>query len=238
MPVPSFTITCTRKLLLARDVYEFAFTRPKDFDFKAGQFVLLDVPLLDNPEDIQTRAYSLASAPHEHELLFLIKLIPGGRASRWFEEAVNPGTQVRMQGPFGAFVLDPRGRKPLLFIGTGSGVAPYRSHIHHLLHKGSRRPIDLLFGVQTEQDLFWRSAFEQLAAEHPTFRLHLTLSAPTELWEGHRGRVQTLVPTVAPDIAKRTVYVCGSPEMTKELKELCLEEWKVEKKDLHVEGYI
>lgn len=238
MPVPAFTITCTRKLLLARNIYEFAFTKPKEFSFKAGQFVLLDVPLLDNPTDIQTRAYSIASAPHETEILFLIKLIPGGRASRWFEGAVNPGTQVRMQGPFGAFVLPSPMRKDLLFIGTGSGIAPYRSHIFHLLHKGSIKKIDLLFGVQSEQDLFWRSMFQDIAKEHPHFSLHITLSAPNDLWEGHRGRVQTVIPLIAPDITTRTVFVCGSPAMTKEVKEFCLHDWKVEKKDLHVEGYI
>jgi ferredoxin-NADP reductase len=238
MPVPSFTITCTRKLLLARDVYEFSFTKPKGFDFKAGQFVLLDVPLLDQPEDIQTRAYSIASAPHEKELLFVVKLKPGGRASRWFEEAVNPGTEVRMQGPFGAFVLHPASRKDYLFIATGSGIAPFRSQVTHLLHRRHKRRIDLVFGVRTEQDLFWRSLFEELAASHAHFSFHLALSDPGDLWEGYRGRVQSLVPLVVPDASARSIYICGSPEMTKELKELCLTEWKVEKKDLHVEGYI
>ncbi len=236
--VPDYTITCTRKLLLARNVYEFAFTKPKEFSFKAGQFVLLDVPLLDDPSDIQTRAYSLASAPHEREILFLIKLIPGGRASRWFEESVGPGSQVRMRGPFGAFVLHPHARKDMLFIGTGSGIAPYRSLVLHLLQKENKRTIDLLFGVQSEQDLFWRSLFQDIALSHPNFSLHITLSEPSDLWEGHRGRVQAIAPIIAPDIAKRTVFICGNPEMTKELKELCLNEWKVEKKDLHVEGYI
>lgn len=238
MPVPSYHITCTRKLLLARDVYEFAFTKPKELRFKAGQFVLFDVPLLENPDDIQTRAYSIASAPHEEELLFVIKLIPGGRASRWFQEVVAPGTDVRMQGPFGAFVLDAKPSKDFLFVGTGSGIAPFRSQIVHLLKKCNNHSMDLVFGVRSEQDLFWREYFDGLAQRHPNFRFHIALSSPSELCEGHCGRVQTLIPTISGTFSDKTVYVCGSAEMTKELKELCLNEWKVEKKDLHVEGYI
>ena len=238
MPVPSFHITCTRKLLLARDTYEFAFEKPEGFSFQPGQFVLFDVPLPDNAQDIQPRAYSIASAPQEQELMFAVKLISGGRASRWFEQTVSPGTVVRMQGPLGTFTLNTASRKDMLFIGTGSGVAPFRSQILHLLHRGTKRIIDLVFGVRSEQDLFWRETFQELANTHPNFHMHVALDEASELWEGHRGRVQSLAPIAVPDIAHRQVFICGNPDMTKEVKRLCLEEWKVDKAHLHVEGYV
>jgi NAD(P)H-flavin reductase len=107
-----------------------------------------------------------------------------------------------------------------------------------MLQNGVTRKMDLIFGVRHEDDLFWKDELRAIAQEYPNFFLHIALSGGSDAWAGHRGRVQTLVHLVAPDIANRSVYVCGSPDMTKEVKALCLDEWHVEKKDLHVEGYI
>jgi hypothetical protein len=105
MVTPSYTVTCTYKKLIAPGVYEFAFTKPEGFTFKAGQFVLFDVPLLTNPTDMQARAYSIASTPEDLELLFAIKIVPGGRMSTFVEEALREGTTLTMKGPFGVFEI-------------------------------------------------------------------------------------------------------------------------------------
>lgn len=98
--------------------------------------------------------------------------------------------------------------------------------------------IDLVFGARAEEDLFWMEELTALTKQEENFFLHLALSNPSEKWKGHRGRVQTLVPQIVGDFSGHSVYVCGSPDMTKEVKGLCLESWGVAKEDLHVEGYI
>jgi NAD(P)H-flavin reductase len=219
-------------------VYEFAFEKPQNFSFKAGQFVLFDVPLIDKLDDIQTRAMSIASSPDENELLFVAKLIEGGRASRWIEEKLKPGDTMRIQGPLGFFTLQEGITKEYLFICTSTGAAPFRSQIRTALKSGDTRRMDLIFGARTEEDLFWQKEFEELSHEYPNFFLHFALSNPSESWAGHRGRVQTLVPQIVKDFSNKHVYVCGNPDMTTEVKKLCLDQWGIGKKDLHVEGYI
>ncbi len=239
VPVPSFHITCTKKELIAPGVYELTFTKPKDLSFKPGQFVLFDVPLIDHPEDIQTRAFSIASRPEEPHLFFLIKLVPGGRASRWIEQVVTDGTSVRIQGPFGNFVIDHTTQKEFLFIATGTGVAPFLPQIESILLSGETRRIDLVFGVRTEEDLFWIDRWRTLASQYPNFHVHLSLSNPTKndpSW--HSGRIQQMIPMIIDSLSEKNIYICGSPDMTKELKSLCLESWNIPKKDIHVEGYI
>ncbi len=238
MPIPRYTITCTHKKLVAKDTYELRFTRPANWNFNAGQFVLLDVPLLSNPTDIQTRAYSIASEPNERDILFAVKLKAGGRSSTWVEQAVNEGIHVTMQGPFGNFVLPEVSHKPYLFLATGAGIAPFRAHIQGLLTRDEKVAIDLIFGVRTEEELFWTQEFEDLAKQHERFSFHVTLTRGPDSWTGHRGRVQTLAKSIAPDIAQRIVYACGNPDMTKEVKPLALAEWGVAKQDLHIEGFI
>lgn len=238
MPVPSFTTTCLSNRVIARDIYEFRLKKPEGFSFKAGQFVLFDVPLLENAADIQTRAFSIASAPQEEDLLFVAKMKEGGRASRWIAESLKAGSSVRLQGPFGVFTLTPENAKEVLFIATSTGVAPFRSQIVEALRYGDTRRMDLIFGVRSEEDLFWVEEFTKLSTQYPQFSLHASLSGGSDVWKGHRGRVQTVTKIAVPDAALRQVYICGSPAMTMEMKKMCLEEWKMEKKDLHVEGYI
>lgn len=238
MPVPSYQLTCTRNTVIARDVYEFAFTRPKEMTYKAGQFVLFDVAHPENPQDIQTRAFSIASSPEEDELLFVAKMKEGGRASVWIKDRLQVGSTVRTQGPFGRFILDRETTKDYFFIATSTGVAPFRGQLREALLAGDKRRMDLVFGVRSEQDLFWAHECQNLARQHANFFLHIALSQPTKHWAGHRGRVQTLAPLIAKEFANKNVYMCGSPEMTKELKQVALEEWNIDKKDLHVEGYI
>jgi len=238
MPVPSYHIRCLYNRVIAKDIYEFAFEKPEGFSFKAGQFVLFDVAHKDNPADIQTRAFSIASSPHEKELLFVAKMKEGGRASIWIADVLKEGMEARIQGPFGNFKLDTETDKEYVFIATSTGVAPFRSQILEALDRGDTRRMDLVYGVRTQEDLFWREQFHELAQKYENVFTHIALTGPTEDWSGHKGRVQTLVPLIVQDFSRKSVYVCGSPDMTKELKQICLEQWGMEKKDLHVEGYI
>lgn len=238
MPIPRHDIVCTEKTLIAKDTYQLRFTRPADWNFKTGQFILLDVPLLDDPSDIQTRAYSIGSEPGEGDILLAVKLKAGGRSSVWMEQAVIEGTHVTMQGPFGNFILPSVSHKPYLFLATGAGVAPFRAQIRELLSRDETYPIDLVFGVRDESELFWTDEFTELSKKYERFSFHPTLTRGSESWTGHRGRVQTLIPHVAPDITNRIVYACGNPDMTKEVKPLALEQWGVPKQDLHIEGFI
>ncbi len=238
MAVPVYTVACKENKVIARDVYEVHFEKPEGFTFKPGQFVLFDVALIDNPTDIQTRAFSLASVTREDTLLFAAKMTPGGRASRWIAEVLKPGMQATVKGPFGFFTLDPKSEKELVFIATSTGVGPFRSQIITALENGDKRRMDLVYGVRSEEDLFWEEELKSLTQKYDNFYLHLALSNGSEAWTGHRGRVQTLVPQIVKDFSNKNVYVCGSPNMTRDLKQLCLETWGIQKPDLHVEGYI
>ena len=237
MPTPSYTVKCVEHTEVAKDVFDISFSRPDSFVFKAGQFFMVDVAAPDNPDDIQPRAYSIASTPSEKNIRVVLKLKAGGRASHWVQNVLKVGDQARIQGPLGVFGLKESERSPL-FICTSTGNAPFRSIIKHALETGDKRPIDLLFGVRTEADIFWQQEFEDLAATYKNFRFHIALTHPSSEWQGLKGRVQTVVPELIQNLSDRDIYVCGNPDMTLELKKLCLESWGLEKPNVHVEGFV
>ncbi len=239
MPVITYITVCISKKLIARGVYELRFKKPDGFTFKAGQFILFDVPLVDHPADFQTRALSIASSPDEKDLLFVIKILPGGRLGRWIEEAVIEGTRATFKGAFGNFVLKEGTETNLFFIATGAGIAPFRPMIQSASLSDPDRRIDILFGVRSEEDLFWIEWLEAMSKKHANVFYHITLTLPSPSWTGHRGRVQAVAPQiVGKDFTGKTLYVCGNPDMTTDVKTLALGEWGVDKKNLHVEGYI
>ena len=238
MNTPKYDVTCSYNKQIARDIWEFALTKPEGFTFEPGQFVLFDVPAPDDPSDMQTRAFSIASSPGEDELLFVAKILPGGRASVWITDTIKEGSTVSLQGPFGRFLLNTETKNDYLFICTSTGNAPFRSQIIHSLQGGEKRRMDLIYGVRSEDRFFWVEEFEALAKKYENFHLHLSLSDPHEDWSKYHGRVQVVIEEVVADFSTKNIYICGHPDMTNDVKKLCLEDWGVEKGELHVEGYI
>lgn len=206
--------------------------------FKAGQFVLFDVPLVEDSSNIQPRAYSIASPPAaDHELTFVVMNKKGGRATQWVKEKLKEGDIVRIQGPFGVFTLKEENPKDYVFIATGTGLAPFTSITPDILEKGEKREIHLFFCVRYEEDLFCVNELRALAKTYPNFHAHISLSQPSESWKGLRGRVQEHIPIVIRDFSTYQYYVCGSPDMVKGMKDW-LAEKGVQKADMHAEGYV
>src|SRR3989339_1376298 len=226
MATPTFRSRCTMHRKIAEGVFEFTIQKPADFAFRAGQFIMFLVPLVEKPDDIQPRAFSIASAPGEQELLFIVKIKEGGRAGRWMSEVLREGTEVQFQGPFGEFLLKP-GDRPLLFISTCTGVAPLRSLLVDAIARGDMRTIDLIFGVRDETHLFWQSELAELAKQHQHSTLHAALTQPSAAWKGLKGRVQIIAEQVIPDLAQREIFACGNPAMLKDIKECCFGKWKI-----------
>lgn len=234
----SFTVCCVQKMLVAPFVYELRCEKPSDFKFTPGQFVLFDVPLSEDPTDVQARAYSIASAPSETDLRFVIKLVPSGRASRWIENTLTVGMTFCMQGPFGAFTLDESTDKPYVFVGTGTGIAPLRSQIVWLLQEqGDARHMYLIFGTRQRGDMFWEEMWRQMQEQHPNFHVYLSFLEGRDDRHREPVSVQECLTGILRTVRLPSVYVCGAPITVRELKQQCLL-LGIPKSDIHAESYV
>jgi ferredoxin-NADP reductase len=68
-------VDCTKREEVAEGTMAFRFEKPRGFHFQAGQFITLT--LLDPPEtdaEGNTRAFSIASAPYERELMIATRI--------------------------------------------------------------------------------------------------------------------------------------------------------------------
>lgn len=238
MPTPSFHTTCTRNDVIAEGIHELEFAKPEGLTFEPGQFLLIDAPLIDNPEDIQPRAYSIASSPKDDHLLLVIKLLEGGRASTWVEKKLAPGDEVRLQCPFGKFMLNRETQKDYVLMCTSTGIAPFRSQLRSFLEEETTRKIDLFFGLLHERELFWKQELDAFTSQYEHFSYYLEASDPGPSWNGFTGFVQEHATEVIDDFTNKQIYLCGSPLMTKAVKQVATEQWGVPKEDVHMEGFI
>jgi len=208
------------------------------FEFEAGQFITMDLPIGDKRLQ-RWRSYSIASAPDDSNLLELCIVRTGnGEGTRYLFEEVQTGSTLRFKGPEGGFILPERIEKDLVFICTGTGVAPFRSMLRDLQLSGKpHRNIHLIFGARTEKDIIYRDEFEALTHTMPGFRYDVALSRQED-WAGHAGYVHPIYmeayKAVRPDV---DFYLCGWANMIDEAVENLLLKLGYDRKQVHYELY-
>jgi ferredoxin-NADP reductase/ferredoxin len=192
------------------------FAESGPFDYKPGQYLIFHMPNRQEGHVVR-RSYSISTPPSERRHFEVcVRAVSGGHGSNYIHR-LRPGRKLKVEGPFGDFVLDEHSKKDILFIATGTGISPIRSMLTHLLYYRSDRRVRLFFGLRHEADLFYTDLLRGLAAHYPSFESHITLSRPGA-WEGHRGRVTDLIDkyVTARDAAHTEVYMCGSNAMIRD----------------------
>jgi Na+-transporting NADH:ubiquinone oxidoreductase subunit F len=174
------------------------------------------------------RAYSMANAPHEKDIIKLnIRIatpppgtegIPPGFGSS-FVFGLKPGDKVTISGPYGDFMAKDT-QKEMCFVGGGAGMAPLRSHILHQLEGiNSGRKISFWYGARSVKEMFYHEEFTDLAKRYDNFTYHVALSSPEKEddWKGLTGFVHIhLIDSYLKDHEDPTeieYYLCGPPPM-------------------------
>lgn len=189
------------------------------FDFKPGQFVMLDLPI---ESKIHNRSYSIASAPEDGNIFELIIVLnPDGLGTPYMWDNYKLGTKVPVAGPIGKFVLPESIQNDLCFICTGTGIAPLRSMTAHLLkNELPHQNIYMIFGSRKQQDLLYKEEMEILQQEHPKFTFIPVLSRETpETWSGKHGYVHSVYEELFADKREAHFYICGWKAMIMEARD-------------------
>lgn len=203
----------------------------KPFHFKAGQFVQIFVP---TPEKVRRTSYSIASAPQRHDSFELCVTLVDGGVSSSFLHNLKVGDKVHALGPLGKFGLPPTDRD-LVFIATGSGIAPFRSMMGDLFANNSPKNIYLIFGNRYDNDILYKDEWESLTKAHKNFKTYLTLSRP-EKWTGPKGYVQEGIEKFVPDPKSKDFLICGLTNMINGVQDKLLS-LGVPKEQIHYERY-
>lgn len=198
---------------LATDVLSVKLRFPPNtpFNFLAGQYI--DVI---GPGGIR-RSYSIANAQaSDNQLQLHIRAVQSGAMSQyWFDQA-KVNDLLRINGPFGSFFTRSLGGLHLVFLATGTGIAPAKAMLEQLaIDPLDKQPLSatLYWGGREPQDLY-----ADPSQWNPLLRYVPVLSRPSGDWTGARGHVQNSLLNDEPDWANTVVYACGSDTMIQSAK--------------------
>jgi CDP-4-dehydro-6-deoxyglucose reductase len=201
---------------LAPDVMQVFLKLPsvERLSFQAGQY--LDVLL----EDGRRRSFSIASPPHDPEPLELhVRRAIGGGFSEQLFRSLQVGSLLRIEGPVGQFVYR-ESTAPMLMIAGGTGFAPMKSILRHILERGVKRDIHLYWGARQPVDVYEEERVLAWAGEHPQLRFTAVLSDADSAGAPHRrlGWVHEVVLADHPDLSAFDVYAAGPPALVEAVR--------------------
>jgi CDP-4-dehydro-6-deoxyglucose reductase, E3 len=178
--------------------------------FVAGQY--LEFILKDG----KRRAFSIANAPHDDAVIELhLRLVPGGQFTQYVFDEMQEKAIMRIEAPLGTFFLRQESQKPLIFVAGGTGFAPVKAIIEHMIHNKIQREIILYRGGRTQDDLYMNELSQRWAEYVPNFTyIPVVSEAPADSnWQGRTGLVHQAVLDDYPDLNAYQAYVCGAPGM-------------------------
>ena len=214
-------------------LFKFTCTRPQSFRFRSGEFIMIGLPG-ENGKPL-LRAYSVASPNWDDTLEFYsIKVADGPLTSKL--QKITAGDYVLLgKKPVGTLVLDAlKPGKRLYMFSTGTGFAPFASLLRDPETYEKFDEVIVTHTCREVAELAYSRATVDGFLNDPDIgalgrgKLQLYQSCTRESFE-HEGRITDLirsgqlfddlgVPKLDP--ATDRAMICGSIDMTKELKGL------------------
>ena len=191
---------------------------PPKLKFVPGQSICFEVDTAHISKPVR-RYYSLASPPSQtSRLALLLSMADQGPGSSYLFK-LEHGEEVQFVGPNGSFCLREDERRDILFVATGTGIAPFRSMLHSLLERPMTNMVTLFWGLRSEGDIYYQGELEDLVKQSANFSYVMTLSRSRKTWTGAKGRVTHLVQKI-PTVQNLAVYVCGNRKMVTEVTKI------------------
>jgi len=182
--------------------------------FYPGQY--LDILFRDGSR----RSYSMANAPSDENRVELhIRHMPGGMFTDTVfgvrDKVLKPREILRVEVPLGSFFLREDNDKPIVFLASGTGFAPIRAILQHMVATHNPRPVVLYWGGRRPADLYLDAEAQAFAQSLPDFRYVPVVSdaLAEDGWQGRTGFVHRAVMEDCPDLSGHEVYACGAPVM-------------------------
>lgn len=218
---------------LTHDITHLKLQLDQTLNYKAGQYADLSLDSIPG----RARSYSFATpCQMDATLSFFVRKVPGGLFSTEVNDRDLLGQTVMVDGPAGEFWLRPSDA-PMILVAGGSGLAPILALLKDAVDDQSHRPVTLLFGARTQQDLYRLEDIRNLALKWSSeFRFIPVLSQEDENsdWTGARGRVTDVIPALS--LEGSEAYLCGPPGMI-DAAEARLIEGGVKRTSIHADRF-
>jgi CDP-4-dehydro-6-deoxyglucose reductase len=201
---------------ISPDVIELELRIPPQstFNYLSGQYI-------NFIKESYKRSYSIANSNKSSNLIFFIKRYQGGLFSNYLFEEAKVNDLLRIEGPIGTFFLRNTDKKNIIFLATGTGIAPVKAILEQMNDDKTglmTKNIFLFFGGRFSEDLFWKPEFSNINVNFIP-----VLSKRTEDWDGSIGYVQDILLSKSINLSDSVVYACGSENMINDSNKILIQ---------------
>ena len=212
---PTITLPCRISALtrVADDIMKVTLRLPpsSQFAFIPGQYIELI-----GSNGIR-RSYSLATADISDNSFDLhVRHVDGGVMSTYLFRDAKTNDLLRLNGPLGTFFLRQTSGIDLIFLATGTGIAPVKAMLEWLSalpEAKSPKSVAVFWGMRHETDFY-----VDLPSICSSYEYTPVCSRSEEGWRGARGYVQDACLSLRPDLKNASVYACGSMAMIQDAR--------------------
>lgn len=166
------TVIIGRKEVAERTL-EVTFKRPADFDFKAGQYVQVELPSMPRTDHKgNSRVFSVASSPDDTKKLS----VAFRRSDSGFKSSIATvplGSEVNIQGPYGFITLEREPGRPLVCVAGGIGITPCLSMIRFARDSKLAAPIALVYANRNKETAAYLSELEKVSRSNKWLTLKM-----------------------------------------------------------------
>jgi ferredoxin-NADP reductase len=238
---PTESIGYPSKLLGRTDVAKgttaFQFERPHNFVFRAGQSI--DLTLLASvPDSPSTHTFSIASDPSDEEIMIATRMRDTAFKRRL--SALPTGTEVRIEGPMGSFILHNNIAKPAVLLAGGIGITPFLSIVSEARKKALGHRIVLFYANRMLEDAAFFDTLWNLEQLNPQFSFVPTLtrlSGNRDEWKSETGHISSeMLHRHVGKMQGPIFYIAGPPAMVAAVRHTLLED-AVEEDDIRTEEF-
>ena len=200
-------------------IFEYRFVPDSPIQFKPGQYLEVTLDHVGWNKRGNRRWFSIASSPHEDEIIFGIKHNSPSSAFKSRMIELQPGEHMYAHQLQGSFTLPSDADQKLVFIAGGIGVTPFRSMLQELVDTSQKRDIAFFYQINDPKEVVFKSTIKASIKQgvQPVFVLS-SKDVPKN-WKWEVGFVdQKMLEKRVPDYKDRTFYISGPPGMVSAYK--------------------
>lgn len=220
-PKGRFVLTLERIEQTAVDSYDFIFRSQRKLAFQAGQYLEWTLGLDRSDNRGNRRYFTVASSPTEQSVRLGVKFYPRSSAFKQALGTMKLGGTIHASQLAGDFTLPSDPGIKIAFLAGGIGITPFRSMLRYLIDRKEARPIVVLYGTESQEDIAYREVLGEARRELGIRTFHAV--AKGALRGQYPGYIDArLVRLTMPDYLERTFYISGPQAMVKALRQKLL----------------
>lgn len=212
-----FTTEVTDIIKRTPDVKSFRLKFVDGMHFDPGQYFFLTIKV-DGRE--AAKPFSFSSSPTEKGYVEFTKRITDSPYSKSLD-SMKTGNAVHVRMAYGSLTFSGEYKK-IAFLSGGIGITPIRSICKYAGDTRLASSLVLLYSNRRKEDIIFREDFDAMQKDNKNLKVVYALTS-LELdpeWRGSQGYISTsMIKEEIPDYNERIFYVCGPPNMVKNLIE-------------------